>query len=190
VRFVLHGVVGPLSKLTFSVFVGTLQSLVPATPGLIGSAFLDHVYNAIDLDTTLAIPGTTAFEEAFLNQWAVNELTWWDHVLCSGIFRQHQVYDTELFIIKWGDDSGTGTGGTNQVVNSTYYHTGPLELWMWNWTSAVLSERRTRNLKELWTVLETLQCAAFLQSDCTTSPPYIIDFDMGVVSLIGEYSCT
>jgi hypothetical protein len=79
---------------------------------------------------------------------------------CSKICRQYQVDDTVLLIIKWGDGSGTGTGGTNQVISSTYHHIGPLELNMVIWTSAVLSERQTSNWKELWTVLETLQFEA------------------------------
>jgi hypothetical protein len=39
-------------------FIQTLQSSVPSAPGLMGPAFLDHVYKAIHMDNILAVPGT------------------------------------------------------------------------------------------------------------------------------------
>jgi hypothetical protein len=61
IRYVLVGVKWRLAELTLAVVVDTLQSLVPATPGVIGDSFLDHVYRAIIRTPSSAPPGTAAF---------------------------------------------------------------------------------------------------------------------------------
>jgi hypothetical protein len=65
------------------VGVGTLQSLLPDTPGVIGAAFLDHAYRAIHHSPNTSSPGTAAFyhDAVVFDEWVVNELLWWEHIL-------------------------------------------------------------------------------------------------------------
>jgi hypothetical protein len=131
-RYVIAGVKGPLTKLTMTVVVGTLQSLVPATPGGIVVVFLDHVYRTIHHSPSNSAPGTAAFyhDAVVLDEWAFNKLLWWDQILEACLYRQLQVQNVQMLAFKWGDNSGTGIGGTNQFVDSSTHLGTPLELWM------------------------------------------------------------
>jgi hypothetical protein len=103
---------------------------VPANPSVIGASFLDHIYRAIHHSPSTSVPGLAAFynDAVVLDEWVINELLWWDQILEAGLCRQLQVYDGEVLVFKWGDGSGTGTGGTHQFLDASTHLGTPLEL--------------------------------------------------------------
>ena len=69
-----------LSRLALSVLYGTLQSLVPASPGYLGQTFLRRSYNILyaDVDpTTVHVPTHIFYSKVALDDVTWADLEWW-----------------------------------------------------------------------------------------------------------------
>lgn len=145
-----------LSRLTLAVVVGILQSLVPATPQRVGHTYLRRVYDVLhsgheDLPLGSAFYYSCVVLDA--ESWA--DLSWWEAFLELKVGCAAPQGHASSLAVTWGDGSGTGTGGTLQLMGQ---HDGPLppmELWMGAWTAKVHSF--SSNWKELRTLLHTLE---------------------------------
>ena len=69
---------------------------------------------------TLALVGTRVgyFEETHLDPPALEELEWWQGNLGPHMGKKEVPSDTEVLGVLWGDGSGTGSGGTLELVRS------------------------------------------------------------------------
>ena len=159
IRFLKAG--GPslrLSRLTLAVVIGLLQSLVDATPQRVGQTFLRRLYTRLHLleESRFARPVGAAFYYARVDltpeEWL--DLSWWEGALELDIGVHAFSSSQGTLGVSYGDGSGSGTGGTVQVLA----HTGPcpdMEAWMGTWRPQVHSF--TSNWKELRTLVHTLE---------------------------------
>jgi hypothetical protein len=144
-----------LSRLTLAVVTGLLQSLVEATPQRIGQTFLRRLYTRLH-ELEGARPKGAAF---FYTRVALTpedwlDLTWWEEALQLNISVQAFSSRQGTLGISFGDGSGSGTGGTVQILG----HTGTcpiMEAWMGTWRPRVHSF--SSNWKELRTLVHTLE---------------------------------
>lgn len=159
IRYLLAG--GPsqrLSRLALSVGVGLLQSLVDATPHRIGQTFLRRLYDRlheVEGEGKVPLPTGSAryFTRVYLSPEDQLDLRWWEAALGMGIHVQASHGEPGSLAIAWGDGSGTGTGGTFQVIGHDY-NCAPLEAWMGTWRPVVHSF--SSNWKELRTLVHSL----------------------------------
>ena len=160
IRFLRAG--GPsmrLSRLTLAVVTGLLQSLVEATPQRIGQTFLRRLYTRLHFLEGLPIdrPEGAAFyfTRVMLDPEEWLDLTWWEEALQLNIRVQAFSPQQGTLGVSYGDGSGSGTGGTVQVLG----HSGAcpnMEAWMGTWRPQVRSF--SSNWKELLTlVVHTLE---------------------------------
>jgi hypothetical protein len=75
--------------------VGSLQSLVPATPNAIGAYFLHHVYRNIHNETLENFDDIDDFYHSGLALGALAQVyfSWWEQALTSGLREQVQPRD-------------------------------------------------------------------------------------------------
>ena len=138
-----HQLRAKLSRLALAVVIGTLQSLVPATPNNIGACFLTHLYEDLHRASSADFECIQAFYASAvgLSTAARTDLEWWAKALTipGGLRNQIQVREAGHLGLSFGDGSGEGTGGSTQVVSAS---SGPLphmELWMGTWRPHVHS---------------------------------------------------
>ena len=158
INYLISGVKTSHSRLIVSMVVGFLQSLVPATPGNIGAAFLRPVYLDLHNLPPNIQPNTKAsyFCPMTLGEKSHMCLEWWRDALCCGLTKQIQPQDVSTLGVTWGDGSGTGAGGTfNLISKSTLSDETVLTVWKGIWTPTVISY--TSNWKEMRTLLRTLE---------------------------------
>jgi hypothetical protein len=119
-----------LCRLALSVVVGTLQSLVPATPNAIGASFLHHVYQNIHNETLENFDDIQDFYHSGLALGALAQayFSWWEQDLASGLREQVQPRDVCTLGVAWGD--GSGSGGTFEWVDSGKGSLPKMEAWM------------------------------------------------------------
>jgi hypothetical protein len=155
--FLVRGSRTILCNLSLAVVVGTLQSLVPATPNAIGASFLHHFYRNIHNETLESFDNIQHFYHSGIDLGVLAEadFSWWEQALMRGLREQVQPRDLCNLGVAWGDGSGSGSGGTFEWV---YLGNGALpnmEAWMGAWNGTVHSF--TFNWRELRTVVETLK---------------------------------
>ena len=158
IDYLLSGIKPSHSRLIVSMIVGFLQSLVPATPGNIGAAFLRPVYLDLHNLPPNIQPNTKAsyFHAMTLGVRSIMCLQWWREALCCGLNKQVQPQDVSTMGVTWGDGSGTGAGGTfNLVSKAQISHETTLDVWKGVWASKVIS--CSSNWKEMRTLLRTLE---------------------------------
>ena len=150
-----------ISKLTLAVAVGKLQSLCPATPQRVGSAYLRSLYNVIHADATVNPTDVLYYyQPAIMTDMAWSDLLWWKELLKNNPCHSHRPLYPGALVVPWGDGSGTGTGGSIQFVTNTTPETpstiSDKELWMAIWNPKLISSASS-NWKELRTLLTSLQ---------------------------------
>jgi hypothetical protein len=152
--FVRREIAGPLARLALSVVTGVLQSLVPATPGNIGSNFLSSLYSNLSrgMDPSLRGHKSVYFDAVELSGGSLDEIDWWFSSLQHGLSRRSQPADSNIFSLHFGDGSGTGTGGTGVFYDQP--EPQDKESWMGTWTPKAQDE--TSNWKELRTLVEAM----------------------------------
>jgi hypothetical protein len=111
--FMRREVNGPLARLGLSVVTGVLQSLVPATPGNVGSNYLSSLYTDLcrDMDPGLRGHRVVYYDPVELSGSSLDDLDWWLSSLQAGLSRKSQPSGAQIFSLHFGDGSGTGTGG-------------------------------------------------------------------------------
>jgi hypothetical protein len=109
-----------LSRLTLVVVTGLLQSLVDATPQRIGQMYLRWLYDRLHmLDDPHRKPAGPSFYFTCMDltdyEWL--DLAWWESFLETP--RPVQAYSSQqgTIGISFGDGSGSGTGGTVQILD-------------------------------------------------------------------------
>jgi hypothetical protein len=139
------------------VAVGTLQSLVPATPNAIGASFLHHVYGNIHNETLDNFDDIHDFYDSglALGALAQADFSWWEQALNSGLREQVQPQDLFTLRVAWGDGSGSGSGGTFDWVDSGKGVLPKMKSWMGACNGSICSF--TSNWRELRSVVETLK---------------------------------
>jgi hypothetical protein len=154
--FLMRGSRAVMCCLAFSVVVGTLQYLVPATPNAIGASFIHHVYRNIHNETLEFFYDFHDFYHSglALGALAQEDFSWWDQYLNSGLREKVQPRDFCTLGFAWEDGSGSGSGGTFEWVDSGKGVLPNMEAWMGAWNGAIHSFGS--NWRELRTVVETL----------------------------------
>jgi hypothetical protein len=155
IRFLKAG--GPslrISQLMVAVVTGLLQSLVDATPQRIGQTFLRRLYTRLHLldevGSERPVGAAFYFTRIALSTEEWLDLDWWEDALRLNISVQAFSSQHGTLGILYGDGSGSGTGGTVQILT----HTGVcprMEAWMGTWCPLVHSF--TSNWKELRTLV-------------------------------------
>ena len=147
-----------LLRLTLAVVTGLLQSLVEATPQRIGQTFLRRLYNRLHLlegrPQDRPVGAALYFTRVELEPEEWLDLTWWEEALQLNIRVQAFSSQQGTLGVSYGDGSGSGTGGTVQVLG----HSGAcpnMEAWMGTWRPRVHSF--SSNWKELRTLVHTLE---------------------------------
>jgi hypothetical protein len=85
-------------------------------------------------------------------------LGWWrDHLHHSPGSTTYRAHSGQGIVVKWGDGSGTGTGGTTEFyeLNDEQLRSPGMELWMGVWGAR--ARPQTSNWKEAGMVLESLR---------------------------------
>ena len=138
----------PVSRLSLAVIIGTLESLVDATPQGIGRTILREAHQLLrppELGTGLAPYLTTTVVPSEVRV----QLRRWEALLMGDCCRVARAARSGVLVPTHGDGSGTGTGGT------VLFPDQPLDTWMGAWSPYVW--HHTSNWKELRTLLLTLQ---------------------------------
>lgn len=148
-----------LSRLSLAIVTGILQSVVEATPQRIGQSYLRSLYDDLHHLTEGAPTQGAAkyYTCAFLSEDSRRALRWWTHHLTHSTgSTTYRASSGRGIVLKWGDGSGTGTGGTTEFYELTpdQAQSPGIELWMGVWGAR--SKPRTSNWKEARTVLESL----------------------------------
>jgi hypothetical protein len=152
-----------ISRLCLAVLIGTLESLVDATPSRLGHAYLRS------LQETLQPPGWAGdnlpyFSFTQLTKHNLRELTMWRHMLRRDVGRHVRSTKSGCLVPSFGDGSGTGTGGTVQ------YPDQPMEMWMGVWDVSV--RPYLSNWKELRTLKATLERALTTRTENITGATF------------------
>jgi hypothetical protein len=155
--FLMRGSRTVMCRLALAVVVGTLQSLVPATPNAIGASFLHHAYRNIHNETLENVNVIHDFYHSVLALGALAQVdfSWWEQALNRGLREKVQPRDFCTLGFTWGDGSGSGSGGTFEWVDSEKGVLPRTEAWMGAWNGDIHSF--TSNWRELRTVEEILK---------------------------------
>jgi hypothetical protein len=148
-----------LSRLSLAIVTGVLQSVVDATPQRIGQSYLRALYDDLHYLEEGDPPQGAAkyYTQAFLSEDSKRSLHWWRHHLAHTVGSStYRATSGKGIVLKWGDGSGTGTGGTTEFYQITedQLRSPGIELWMGVWGAR--AKPRTSNWKEARTVLESL----------------------------------
>ena len=128
-----------LSRLALAVVTGVLQSIVDATPRHVGQGHLRALYDDLHrLEETGHLSGAAKYYTAVqLSAASHGALEWWAQLLRANPGSCTAAGMDSGLVLKWGDGSGTGTGGTTEVCpisDGRLATDGPtLELWMGVW---------------------------------------------------------
>jgi hypothetical protein len=147
-----------LSRLSLAVVTGLLQSMVEATPQRIGQTFLRRLYDRLhmlDQQTDERLTGKALYftrVQLTAEEWL--DLDWWASALALNPCVTAYSANQGALGLSYGDGSGSGTGGTVQVVGREGA-CPPLETWMGTWCSHVHSF--SSNWRELRTLVFTLE---------------------------------
>ena len=159
VEYLLASQGSPVPRLSLSVVTGVLESQVPATSGLVGHTYLRRLYDATwacDLRLPHDMPPKDRYYHMVeLPPGAWDDLRWWHHHLQSDFGHPARPSRTGTLVAHFGDGSGTGTGGTSQVVGNVIRDPPSLEMWMGRWAHHIHSH--SSNWRELKTLELTLQ---------------------------------
>jgi hypothetical protein len=147
-----------LSRLSLAVVTGLLQSMVDATPQRVGQTFLRRLYDRLHMlhqAQDVRLSGQALFftrVQLTAEEWL--DLDWWAAFL--QLNPRVTAYSTNqgALGISFGDGSGSGTGGTLQVLGRNG-GCPPMEAWMGTWRSHTHSF--SSNWRELRTVVFTLE---------------------------------
>lgn len=120
------------SRLSLSVVVGTLESLVEATPSRIGHTYLRRFHSSIH-PGGLGTGAAPYYTRGSVSDGVLRDLLWWRRFLLTDTGRLARSVRAATLVPQWGDGSGTGTGGTLGLPSR------PLEMWMGQWTPKVFS---------------------------------------------------
>jgi hypothetical protein len=155
--FLMRGSRAVICRFALAVVVGTLQSLVSATPNNIGVSFLHHVYRNIHNENLDNFKNIHDFYHSglALGALAQADFCWWEQALNSGLIEQFQPGDLCTLGVAWGGGSGSGSGGTFEWVDSEKGVLPKMEAWMRYWNGSIHSF--TSNWIELRIVVETLK---------------------------------
>ena len=140
-----------ISALGLAVVVGTLQSLVEATPSRLGQTNLRQLHDVIHEDASLGAK-EKYYWKVRLSPGGIAELHWWNELLQPELCRPARPMRADVLGVTWGDGSGTGTGATVDLLGFTAQR-----MWMGTW--GPLSRQNTSNWKELETLQITLSRA-------------------------------
>ena len=150
----------PVPRLSLSVVSGVLESQVPATPAQIGHTYLRRLYDSLwesdSLDAHVLSPKDRYYQMVNLSKGAWEDFHWWLQYLRLDFGRAARPSQVGSLVAHFGDGSGTGTGGTSELVG-VLGDDGippPLEMWMGRWAEHVHSH--SSNWKELKTLSLTL----------------------------------
>jgi hypothetical protein len=147
-----------LSRLSLAVVTGLLQSMVDATPQRIGQTFLRRLYDRLHMLDQQPQERLTGRELFFTRVHLTDEewldLDWWAAALALNPCVTAYSANQGTLGLSFGDGSGSGTGGTIQVVGRDGA-CPPLEAWMGTWRSHTHSF--TSNWRELRTLVLTLE---------------------------------
>jgi len=167
-----------LSRLTLAVVVGLLQSLVEATPYNMGQTYLRRLYDRLHLfegDRRELSAANFYYTQVELTAEEWLDLDWWENAVRTGLQRYVRSQHLDRIGVTWGDGSGTGTGGTVQIVPRGDGDVA-IEAWMGVWEPQVF--HFTSNWKELRTLVHTLEqekstrlkgCTVFYFTDNSTT---------------------
>ena len=148
----------PLPRLVLAVVSGVLEAQVPATPARLGHTYLRRLYNSIwpDGDPSVdELPRDRYYHKISLDNDAWTDLEWWRRHLSVPSGRAARPTFTATLVAHFGDGSGTGTGGTGEVLGSNEGPLEPMEMWMGRWEHCVHSY--SSNWRELKTLELTLE---------------------------------
>jgi hypothetical protein len=141
-----------LTRLAGAVVGGLCQSLVDATPARQGQTYLRALYD--NIHHTSKLYGRALYYTKFqLSPETLEDLQWWEEFLSLNPGNTSRAGHMQTMGVTWGDGSGTGTGGTFEVVQ--HQHTPVLETWMGTWAAHVA--HFDSNWRELRTLLWTLE---------------------------------
>ena len=159
VEYLLSFKGAPVPRLSLSVVTGVLESQVPATSGLVGHTYLRRLYDAT-WECDLSLPSDLPPKDRYyhmvdLSPGAWDDLRWWHHHLQSDFGHPARPSRTATLVAHFGDGSGTGTGGTSQVVGNVVLDPPLLEMWMGRWSEHIHSH--SSNWRELKTLELTLR---------------------------------
>lgn len=151
VRYTLTKVGGEFSRLALSVLNGILQSLVDATPTRLGQTFLRPLHDLISHDNAVTDPRAKFYTTTKFSPDSIAGLRWWETFLHAGTSRPVRPRNTQTLGCTWGDGSGTGTGGTSELLGDK----SPMRMWMGTWEPHV--HHFSSNWQELKTLALTLE---------------------------------
>ena len=145
-------------RLSLVVVTGVLESLVDATPSRLGHTYLRRLYDTVW--STEPAPDATPKDRYYcmvhLGDRGWMDLEWWRIALRSCIARPVRPSRTATLVATFGDGSGTGTGGTSELIGAcSPAPMAPMEMWMGTWSTKVHSF--SSNWRELKTLVLTLE---------------------------------
>ena len=148
-----------LSRLSLAIVTGVLQSVVEATPQRVGQNQLRTIYDDLhDLENAALTGAAKYYTTVELSEGSYFALEWWKTLLSVNKgFVTSRAKGHKGLVLKWGDGSGTGTGGTTEFYAVDGHDpTSPhIELWMGVWGAR--AKPQSSNWKEARTVLESLR---------------------------------
>ena len=155
VEYLLADQTRKYSRLALATVAGILQSIVPATPGQIGSSYLIHTYRCVHDGMDPNAIGTRAayYSPVVMTAGCWSELEWWQRSLGPATYHQEQVTDYSLMGIMIGDGSGTGAGGSLSFHHPREDLNLGAETWMGTWISS-RAKSQSSNWRELRTLVE------------------------------------
>ena len=143
------------SRLALATVASVLQSVVPATPGQIGSSYLIHTCQCVHegMDPNAIETRAACCSPVVMTAACWSELEWWQQSLKTATYHQEQVTDYSLTGIMVGDGSGTGTGGSLSFHHQQEDLDLGVETWMGAWISS-RAKSQSSNWRELRTLVE------------------------------------
>ena len=149
-----------LSRLSLAVVTGVLQPIVAATPQHSGQVHLHALCNDLHrMEEVGHLQGAAKCHATVsLSAPSLLGLQWWIHHL-----EEHpgattcRAHTRNGIVIKWGDGSGTSTGGTTELypLSADEHEQNPnVELWMGVWHAKV--KPYSSNWREARTILQAL----------------------------------
>jgi hypothetical protein len=155
----MRGSLATPQRLILTVGVGTLHSLVPATPDSSGAFFLYHVYRNIHNEPLEKFKSVQDFYHSGLDLGKLAEadfnFNWWKKALKAGLREQVQPNDVFTLGLASGDASGNGSGGTLEWVDLGNGHLPNTDAWIGAFNGTF--HHFTSNWRELRIVVETLK---------------------------------
>jgi hypothetical protein len=113
--------------------------VVDATPQRIGQSYLRALYDDLHYLEEGDPPHGAAkyYTQAFLSEDSKRSLHWWMHHLTHTVgSATYRATSGRGIVLKWGDGSGTGMGGTTefyQITEDQLHSLGMIKLWMGVW---------------------------------------------------------